>query len=240
VANLKQIPSFGHGTHIGKVRKRNEDCYGFNPGLGVWLVADGLGGHADGDVASRTAVEAIIASVGDGTPLEQALEVGHKAVLDAVKAGLGKADMGSTAVALKLNDGDYNVAWVGDSRAYHWNGETLTQISRDHSMMQDLMDIGMLSEKEARTYPVKGVLTRTLGVDPSSPVKVDNVTGHFQHQDLILLCSDGLTGQISDDGIATILGGPGNEQDKINLLIKTALRSGGNDNITAILVGAGN
>lgn len=236
---MKQIPSFGHGTHIGNVRKRNEDCYGFNLGLGIWLVADGLGGHADGDIASRTAVEAIIASVRDGNPLEKALETGHQAVLDAVKAGLGEADMGSTAVALQINNGDYSVAWVGDSRAYHWNGEQLNQISRDHSMMQDLMDIGMLSEKEARTYPVKGVLTRTLGVDPSSPVKVDKVTGHLQQQDLILLCSDGLTGQISDDDIATILGGPGNEQDKINLLIKTALKNGGTDNITAILVGPG-
>jgi len=237
---LKQTPSFGHGTHIGNVRKRNEDCYGFNPRLGVWLVADGLGGHADGDVASRTVVEAIISSVKDGNSLENALGVGHKAVLDAVKAGLGKADMGSTAVAVQISGNDYNIAWVGDSRAYHWNGETLTQVSRDHSMMQDLMDIGMLSEKEARTYPVKGVLTRTLGVDPSSPVKVDNVTGHLQQHDLILLCSDGLTGQISDNGIATILGGPGNEQDKINLLINAALKSGGNDNITAILISSGN
>jgi protein phosphatase len=235
---LKQIPSFGHGTHIGKVRKRNEDCYGFNPGLGVWLVADGLGGHADGDVASRTAVEAIIASVHDGASLESALEIGHQAVLSAVKAGLGKADMGTTAVALKLDGDDYDVAWVGDSRAYLWNGETLTQISRDHSMMQDLMDIGMLSEKEARTYPVKGVLTRTLGVDPSAPVKVDHVTGHMQQQDLILLCSDGLTGQITDEGIARILAGPGSNQEKINVLIKTALENGGSDNITTILVGA--
>jgi len=219
------------------VRKRNEDCYGFNPAVGVWLVADGLGGHADGDVASRTAVEAIIASTRSGTPLKEALAAGHKAVLEAVKTGAGKADMGTTAVALKVKDNNYDVAWVGDSRAYHWDGDKLTQISRDHSMMQDLMDIGMLSEKEAQTYPVKGVLTRTLGVDPSSPVKVDNVSGELKEHDLILLCSDGLTGPVSDDEIATILGGPGNEQDKINLLIKLALRNGGADNITAILVG---
>lgn len=229
--------SFGHGTHIGHVRKRNEDCYGFNPVLGIWLVADGLGGHSDGDVASRTAVEAIISSVRGGKPLVDALEFAHQAVLDAVKAGLGKADMGTTAVALKLDDHDYDVAWVGDSRAYHWDGRKLTQISRDHSMMQNLMDIGMLSREEAQAYPVGGILTRTLGVDPSSPAVVDHVTGQLQPQDLILLCSDGLTGQITDDGIATILAGPGNEQDKVNRLIELALKNGGSDNITAILIG---
>ncbi len=228
--------SFGHGTHTGHVRKQNEDCYGYNAEIGLWLVADGMGGHAAGDIASQVAVEHIVESCENGMDIRTATATAHQAVIAAAERGLGHPDMGTTAVTLQIRDERYEVAWIGDSRAYLWDGKFLIRLTRDHSMVQDLVDGGLLPEEDARNYPFSNLLTRTIGIDKTTDVVADTVSGKFQAGQQILLCTDGLTNEVEDQDIKTILAGKGNPQERVDHLIDLALANGGSDNITAILV----
>ncbi len=228
--------SFGHATHTGHVRKQNEDCYGYNVDIGLWLIADGMGGHAAGDVASQVAVEHIVESCEQGTDICTATSTAHQAVIGAGERGLGHPDMGTTAVTLQVKSGQYQVAWVGDSRAYLWNGKLLVRLTRDHSMVQDLLDGGMLSKEAVATYPFSNLLTRTIGVDNSNDVEADSVSGKFNPGEQILLCSDGLTNEVNDEDIKVIFSSPGSPQELTDHLVDMALSNGGSDNVTAIVV----
>ncbi len=228
----------GHGTNIGKVRRINEDAYALDEELGLFLVADGMGGHAAGDVASRLTVEHVLQAVQQGEPLAEAIASAHQVVLDAGDQGIGDPNMGTTVVALQLHGHEFEVAWVGDSRAYLWDGRHLTQLTHDHSTVQELVDLGYLSREDARIHPYSGLLTRSIGIARSERVEVDHVTGLLHREDQILLCSDGLTTELPDAAIAELLAAPGSPQEKVDLLIQVALEVGGNDNITALLVSA--
>ena len=202
----------------------------------LWLVADGLGGHDAGDIASQIAVEQILNTVREGATLEEAIASAHQAILDAIKRGIGRPEMGTTAVALKINEHSYEIAWVGDSRAYLWSNGRLTQISRDHTVVQDLIDQGFLPKSRLRNHPYSNVLNRTLGVTHDRPLDVETISGTLQGNEAFLLCSDGLTNELDDEVIREVLGGDGDEQEKVDQLVELALYSGGSDNITAILV----
>jgi protein phosphatase len=227
---------FGCATHIGLVRRRNEDSYGMDEQQKLWLVADGLGGHDAGDVASQIAVEQILNKVRLGANLEDAISSAHTAILEAANHGIGRPEMGTTAVALKINNSDYEIAWVGDSRAYLWNGENLVQISRDHTVVQELVDQGFLPAERLKDHPYSNILNRTLGVTYDRPLNIEKISGSLNGNEVFLLCSDGLTNELDDTVINEVLREPGNEQDKVNKLVELALSSGGSDNITAILV----
>ena len=231
-----KVLSFGHATHTGYVRKMNEDCYGYNAEIGLWLVADGMGGHAAGDIASQVAVEHIVEACESGMDIRSATSSAHNAVINAARNGLGHPDMGTTAVVLQIRDERYEVVWIGDSRAYLWDGKFLMRLTKDHSMVQDLVDGGLLAEEDAKQYPYSNLLTRTIGIDKANDVVADIVSGDFRTGHQILLCTDGLTNEVEDEDIKTILASPGNPQERVDHLIDLALAHGGSDNITAILV----
>lgn len=228
--------SCASGSDIGYRSDNNEDSYCAVPELGLWFIADGMGGHKSGEVASAIVSESVVRAVRQGVNLVDAISLSHEAIIGASEEGIGTKRMGSTIVALQVKGNDFEVAWVGDSRAYLWDGE-LRQISRDHSYVQKLLDSGAITEEEAVNHPNRNIITQSLGADLSDVV-VENVTGQFYHGHKILLCSDGLTDEVADSEISFALQQTGEDQSKVNALIELALDNGGKDNITVLLVSA--
>ncbi len=227
---------FGSGSDIGYRSDNNEDSFCAVPELGLWLIADGMGGHEAGEVASAIVSETIVSEVRKGAGLVDAVQQAHRSVIDASEEGHGARGMGSTVVVLQVRDDEFEVAWVGDSRAYLWNGE-LRQISRDHSYVQKLLDSGAITEEEAQYHPNRNIITQSLGADLSDVV-VDNITGRFCRGEKVLLCSDGLSDELQDSEIAFILKEGGDDQTLVNKLIQSALTHGGKDNVSVLLVSA--
>lgn len=229
--------SVGQGTHPGLVRECNEDSYICLPDRGLWVIADGMGGHAAGEVASGIAVREIARCIEQGLSLTESIETAHRSIQAAAQQGRGSSEMGSTVVALKLDGLAYEIAWVGDSRAYLWNGQ-LHLLTKDHSYIQLLIDSGVLTEEDASAYPNRNVISQGLGVGgpTSDDIKVDRVFGELGKSDTLLLCSDGLTGELPDSGIASILIETTENQDKVDRLISAALEVGGKDNITVLVI----
>ncbi|WP_066556447.1 PP2C family protein-serine/threonine phosphatase [Croceicoccus bisphenolivorans] len=223
-------------THVGLRRKLNEDAFLVSPDTGLWVVADGMGGHEAGDIASRMIVEAI------GALPDVAFE-GPEAALRAVNAALvrlaaqryGERTVGSTAVVLSVKDSAYRCLWVGDSRAYLLRSGKLGQLTRDHSLVQDLVDAGMLNAEDAEGHPNANVVTRAVGA--STDLQVDVVTGTIMHGDLFLLASDGLTRVVPHDDLHRILS-TGTLEQKADRLIARTLESGAPDNVTIVLIEA--
>lgn len=235
---MSDLPSFACATQTGFVREHNEDSYISMPEQRLWVVADGMGGHDCGEVASAIAVSEIAFRIRSGSDLKTALKAAHREILFAVNHGTGKRGMGSTVVALKLNGDYYQIAWVGDSRAYLWNGKSLEQLTHDHSVIQELLDSGEVTELEAIQHPYRNILTRSLGGFSSQPVEVDEINGIFRQGDHILLCSDGLTSEVPDSKISEILRNSDDLQPTVNQMVAAALNQGGSDNITVLLISA--
>ncbi len=226
------------GTHVGLVREHNEDSYLARPDLGLWVVADGMGGHLAGEVASQIAVNEMALRVAQGETLASAVAATHHAVLAAVARGEGQPGMGTTLVALQIKDMQYQIAWVGDSRAYLMGAHGFRQLSRDHSFVQQLLDAGAIGEAEALQHPDRNVVTQAIGTPGMANVRVDTVEGQLFQGDQVLLCSDGLTSEVSNPRIHELLASPGNEAAKLETLIAAALVHGGSDNVTVVLVSA--
>jgi PPM family protein phosphatase len=231
-------PEFGHATHPGWWREHNEDSYLAAPELGLWIVADGLGGQSDGEIASAIVVAHVAERLRAGMALAQALTASHVAVLAAVREGCGNAGMASTAVGLHLLDNLYQVAWIGDSRAYLWDGGHLVRLTRDHSLVQQLVDSGALRPEEAPGHPYRNILTRCLGSGDAASVIVDTVSGELHRDDRILLCSDGLTGELPDAEIEAVFAAHLTVQGTVDRLIERALDQGGTDNVTVLVIEA--
>jgi protein phosphatase len=229
---------FGEGTHVGRVRDHNEDAYLSRPDLGLWIVADGMGGHAAGEVASALAIEVVAGQIEAGGHLSEAIQRAHKAIRQEAAQDSARAGMGCTIVALLLQDCHYQISWVGDSRAYLWDGQHLAQLSSDHSFVQQLIDGGHLTEEEARVHPQRNVITQALGGSDVKEVRVDSVSGPFCSGQKILLCSDGLTGEVDDAEIAAVLRDEQESPSAVDVLIEKANAHGGTDNTTLILVDA--
>jgi len=232
------------GTHTGNVRSGNEDCHSVDDNQGLWVVADGMGGHEAGEIASAIVVETIQQQIKNGENLSSAIQNSHKAVLDGASQGKGALGMGSTVVALQHTfKNNYKIAWVGDSRAYLWKqtspdeGE-LQQLSVDHSYVQALLQSGAITEDELATHPDKNIITQCLGSQELSEVKVDTLDRQWNDNETILLCSDGLTDEVDDVSIAHILNKAEDREAALNDLINTALENGGKDNVTVILIEA--
>jgi protein phosphatase len=228
---------FALDTHTGLVRELNEDSYLALPKYGLWVVADGMGGHEAGEVASGIAIREIAHSIEQGLPLAKAIETAHRAIQTAALQGEGAANMGSTVVAAKLDGLCYEIAWVGDSRAYLWNGE-LRQLTTDHSYVQLLLNAGLITESEIPRHPSRNIITQALGTGGEDKVniKIDFVSGKLNENDTLLLCSDGLSGEVTDDCIATILSETTGNQARVDRLITAALDAGGRDNVTVIVL----
>ena len=232
-------------TDRGRLRERNEDSVGVDEALGVAVVADGMGGLQDGHVASREAVAAVLAHLG-ATPrplgaaaLEAALAAADARVRACARAAASV--MGTTAVVLAMQDGCCRIAHVGDSRAYWYHRGVLAQVTRDHSMVQELVDRGLLSPQAARHSPSRNVITRAIGLD--APCQPDCVELAPAADDLLLLCSDGLWDMLEDGRIADLLTGCGAGREALcrcmDALVDAANEAGGADNVTVVLARSG-
>lgn len=227
-------------TDKGRVRERNEDSFCARPDLGLWLLADGMGGNRGGDIASSLAVQQIPNRLAQGISLRQAIATTHHTIKTSAGEGRGEPAMGTTVVALKLDDRHYEICWVGDSRAYLWTDGSLRRITRDHSYVQELVDAFIITDTEAFAHPRRNVITRALGLESLAGPVVDCVTGELFRGQRILLCSDGLTSEVTDSEIAAILALGKDCQATVNQLVHQANAQGGRDNITVILVEAPN
>ena len=228
---------FGHSTHVGLRREHNEDTYYADADLGVWLVADGMGGHEHGEVASAIARDTLVAEIHKSTPLTRAVQLADEEIIKHSNRRSEALPMGTTIATMRLvNEREYEIAWVGDSRIYLWNGG-LKQISQDHSYVQELIDQGAITVEQARSHPHRNVVTQALGVTDPQSLRVETVRGDFQPGMQILLCSDGLTEEVGDAEIAAILARTElSAQECVDQLVLAALDGGGADNVTVILV----
>ncbi|WP_235575556.1 MULTISPECIES: protein phosphatase 2C domain-containing protein [Pseudoalteromonas] len=222
------------------MRQLNEDAHVEINSHNLWVVADGMGGHEAGEVASQLVVDVIRTTV-EKLRLED-LTVSHivSAIEDANKQltqysaeYLSNKTAGSTVTALFVKNERYYILWAGDSRAYLLRNGKLTQVSRDHSQVNDLIDEGMISVEEAKSHPLSNVITRAVGV--MDEVKVDVIEGEINKGDIFLLCSDGLTGELSDEDICLSLE-PSSIIDSGMALMHSSLVRGAKDNVTCILV----
>lgn len=227
---------FGHGTHIGLRRDHNEDTYQADSSAGLWLVADGMGGHEHGEVASAIARDTISAQIANGTDLVEAIREADRAIMAVSHARDGNLPMGTTVAALKITANRYQVAWVGDSRVYLADTD-LQQLSRDHSFVRQLVDRGAISEDEARRHPRRNEVTQALGITPAELLQVSFVEDEIRPGTQFLVCSDGLTEEVEDAAIRRIVMRQDlSAQECVDQLIAAALEGGGSDNITALLV----
>jgi len=228
---------FGHLSHVGLRRQLNEDTYYGDGELGLWLVADGMGGHACGEVASALAREAIVREVRGGAALAQAVRTADEEIIRISRRRNDSLPMGTTVVAARVQGNRFEVAWVGDSRAYLWREGKLAQLSQDHSYVQDLIAQGSLTAEQARSHPHRNVVTQALGVTDPAHLNVATMTGELRPGMQLLLCSDGLTEEVDDAGLAaTLAQSDCSAQECVDTLVAAALDGGGSDNITAILI----
>jgi PPM family protein phosphatase len=222
-------------TDVGRVRAHNEDTVLIEPPL--FAVADGLGGHEAGEIASSIAVEALIDAAparADAKALGRAVRAANRAVIKAAREGRGREGMGTTLTAAVVEGDRIVVAHVGDSRAYLLHGETLERVTRDHSMVADMIEQGTLTEEDSRTHPHRSVITRALGTDPNMYADTFEVTAG--PGDRLLLCSDGLTGMLTDERIAEILIEYGDPDLAARMLVDAANEAGGHDNVSVVVV----
>ena len=227
---------FGHGTHVGLRRTRNEDTYYAGASLGLFLVADGMGGHQHGEVASALVRDAVVDLVGQGHSLIEAVHGAAERLLAHTRHSFDVLPMGTTIAVLRIIGDGYEVAWVGDSRIYLWKKE-LRQISHDHSLVQALVEAGQLDPAQAAQHPQRNVLTQALGVTAIEQLHIGMARGQLESGMGFLLCSDGLTEGVSDASIArTVARTDLAAQECVDQLLLSALDSGGDDNITVLLV----
>jgi PPM family protein phosphatase len=224
-------------THKGMVRDKNEDSV-FPTSSGeatdevLAIVADGMGGHVAGEVASRIAINAAASS---GLPPTDRIAAGNRAIREEVARDPGLEGMGTTMTLLNVEDGIATIAHIGDSRAYLLRDGELRQVTEDHTVAAEYVAQGQLSPEEAAAHPQRHMLLRTLGL--TRFVNVDEVKIDLSPGDRILLCSDGLTEMVKDNAIGKILA-DGSPDEVVWDLVETANEAGGVDNITVVVVEA--
>ncbi|WP_168204168.1 PP2C family protein-serine/threonine phosphatase [Aliikangiella coralliicola] len=228
--------NYAHISDVGCVRELNEDTLFVSDRL--WLVADGMGGHACGEVASQLAAKTISSEFSKTGLLPQAIQTAHLKVVEAGEKGVGQSGMGTTVVALiSLREG-FEIAWVGDSRAYLWEikKKRLTQLTEDHSLIVRLINSGLITREDAKQHPQRHMITQCLGSVEIKNVQVDTYQGRWQGNQQILLCSDGLTDDVEESEIVSVLKQSSSNDEKLAALVDLAKSKGGKDNISIILV----
>ncbi len=228
----------GAATHSGCVRDHNEDRFLAAPEQGIWLVADGMGGHFGGDVAAQILVDetATVHRAATAPDLHARFQDRVARANDLIRAHSDRNDgatIGTTLAALLIHDRNFAVSWCGDSRVYLLREGKLHQISRDHTEVQELLDTGAITAEQAAHWPRRNVITRAIGVHEEA--HVDDRFGELQDRDIFLLCSDGLTGHVEDGEIAVLLRGQ-SAQRACDSLLNLTLERGANDNVTLLVV----
>ena len=242
-------------TDVGRKRKGNEDSLFVNPDQHLFVVADGMGGHAAGEIASKIAVDAInefVLLTGgdeeitwpfgldenmsyDGNRLKTAIRYANRKVLEATKEKSEYEGMATTVAAVLVDGDTANLGHVGDSRVYLVRDGKISQLTADHSWVNEQIQSGVISADQARTHPLRNVVTRALGGKPD--LQVDMKVHKIQKGDILLLCSDGLTTMIPDEDIGRVVQeSEGDVEKAAKALVATANARGGEDNITVVLM----
>jgi protein phosphatase len=242
--------AFAGVSDVGRLRQNNEDSLLWDGELGLAILADGMGGYNEGEVASRMAVEHVLGGMRrwqttTSPPyalraLKHAMEAcaddANRAIFDAAHANPDYAGMGTTLVYLSLAaEGRVIVAHAGDSRAYRHRDGILTQLTRDHSLLQEQVDAGLLTPEQVHAFGYRNFITRALGVEDT--VVLDIHDFEVRPGDIYLLCSDGLTDMVDDADIQSVLGDTDSLEAKAGTLVEWANRHGGRDNVTVLLAG---
>lgn len=227
-------------SHVGLVRQINEDAYLDRPESGIWAVADGMGGHHAGDVASTSIVEAL-AKVSPNQRLSEFVEEIENKLIEVNRSLRQMAaehkdnrTIGSTIVSLITMNQHCAVMWAGDSRAYRLRNGGLVQLTRDHSQVEEMVEHGLLQPEDAESHPASNVITRAVGA--SDVLYIDVHLHDLEQGDVFLLCSDGLYKHISAKEIGTILGTSGSLQEIAQKFISTTLERGATDNVTVVAI----
>lgn len=227
-------------SDIGSVRAINEDSYyAPAPGENFCCVADGMGGHQAGEVASAMAVEVFSGMMRDTLfnphdRLRRAVSAANQAIYEKARTTPEMAGMGTTMTALLIDKGEAHIAHVGDSRCYLLRNRTLMQLTSDHTLVEELLIKGAITLREARNHPQRNVITRALGT--AEGVEIDLLRVRTQPGDMFLLCSDGLSGCVSEREMLETLNSRMRRENKVAALVEQAIDGGGHDNITVMLV----
>lgn len=230
-------------TDVGIVRSGNEDNYLMLADRGLFIVADGMGGHAAGEVASDMAVRTIARNLGSlrglsadeaAARMSESIRSANGEIFSRTVGEQDKRGMGTTVTVLALLPNRYIIGQVGDSRAYLLRDGEIIQLTKDHSYVQEQVDAGLLTAEQARVHPYSNVITRCVGA--GEDVTPDILAGDLQEGDIVLLASDGLTGMLEDEQLAAILASEHGPQEWVDQMIAEANHRGGLDNITAIVI----
>ncbi len=232
--NAAQVTQFGSRTDVGCVRDHNEDSLVVAPPL--FAVCDGMGGHEAGEVASEIAIEVLsdlAPSVPDPDSLRGAVIAANSEIIKAAQTGRGREGMGTTCTAAIVKGERIVIAQVGDSRAYLLTDGHLQQLTRDHSLVADMVESGQMTKEQARTAPNRSIITRALGTAPDTQPDLYEI--NVKAGDRLLICSDGLSGMLQDDEIEDILKHVSEPQRCASMLVSDAITAGGLDNVTVIV-----
>jgi serine/threonine protein phosphatase PrpC len=222
----------GARTDVGKVRKGNEDSYMAREPL--FAVADGMGGHRGGDVASKLALDTLKKAAKGSTALPEVVKEANEAVFRKAAGDRALTGMGTTLTAVLAEGEHLRLAHVGDSRAYLVRDGELQRITKDHTLVERMVDEGRITREDAEIHPQRSILTRALGVDEE--VQIDQATIEARPGDRVVLCSDGLTGMVGEDRILEILSQNDDPQTASDALVDAANEAGGVDNVTVVVI----
>ena len=228
---------FAAETHPGNRYQHNEDSLGWSEDAGVWLVADGMGGHACGDIASRTAKQAVLDALSAGEPASDApltdlISQAHDAV---VSEGIRRdaVNMGSTIAVIRFSGASAEIGWCGDSRVYLWRDGQLVRLTRDHSLLEQLLESGLVQPEEAFGHPQKHVLVQALGITNPPPVPAQ-LKVELASDDMLLMCSDGLHDELRDEDISSLLLANPEPDLAVAALVKRVLAGPARDNVSVV------
>jgi protein phosphatase len=225
-----------HNSHAGIKRNHNEDTYGINQQQHTFLVADGMGGHDHGEIASALARDYTLHGLDNNKTIQQSITDANEAIISNSLEKGSQLPMGTTIAVIQFKNQQYQCAWVGDSRIYQFRNQQLKAISSDHSYVQELVYQKLITSEQARSHPHRNVVTQALGVTDNHELKIATLTGDIESGDKYLLCSDGLTEEVEDKALGEILTKDISPQETCDQLILAALENGGSDNITAIVI----
>lgn len=221
-------------SHCGSVREINEDCLVDDLENGIWVVADGVGGNGNGQVASQIAVQTIERNLRQGMKLRAAIEHANETLREAMQDNPDLEGMATTVMACRFDAGHFEISWVGDSRAYLINAQGIVQLSRDHNLANHLYENGEITEYEAEKHSGQHQLTQALG--QMDLEKLPKVVGELHDQDCLLLCTDGLTGVLGDEEIYSLVHTPKSLEHVSEELLARVLEEGAPDNVSLALI----
>jgi PPM family protein phosphatase len=234
-------PQTAAATSVGRVRHGNEDSFGLHPEHGIFIVCDGMGGAAGGEIASSMTVRVVLERMtgngaASGETLHEAIAEANRAVLERGDQDAGLYGMGTTLVALLLRAGQPSalIAHAGDSRCYLFRAGRLSRCTHDHSLVDEQMRLGTMTREEAERSPFRSVITRAIGTQQTVSEEIQEVEAGSG--DLFLLCTDGLTREVDEDEIARVLGAGPDLDRMARRLVEEANEAGGRDNVTCLLV----